>query len=107
MSTSISFGESQATVQVATNRGWIDVVDWADDQSNEAYPTLMTFIDHGQCDDIPAMIGEIDRVFTDDPPDDKTVAKTLRGLRVVCEQNKEAGYVIVSDGFESGYESAE
>ena len=110
MSVTVEFGderEGQPTAQVATNRGWIDVADWADEVGNDAnarYPELMQLIDHGASHDLAALIENIDNAVAHDPPDDSTVRKTLKGLRANVMQNETEEYVLVSDGFASGYE---
>lgn len=105
MSVSIEFGDErkgQPCVQVATNRGWVDVADWADELENETYPNLLHLIDHGSCDDLAGLIEDIDGALQNDEPDDETVAETLRGLRAAVKQNEGEPYVIVGDGFDSG-----
>ena len=84
MSISIDFGDErpdQPTMQIATNRGWQDVVNWADGLKNEDYPDLLYFIDHCESLEIKGMISDIDKALKQDKPDDHTVVKTLRGLR--------------------------
>lgn len=105
MSVTIEFGderEGQPVAQVATNRGWVDVADWADDLENETYPNLLHLIDHGECDDLAGLIDDIDSAIAHDRPKDDAVAKTLRGLRAVVAQNQTEAYVIIGDGFHSG-----
>lgn len=107
MSQTIEFADSGTAVQVATNRGWADVLDWADGLENETYQNLLYLIDHGECDDLAGLIDDIDTALAhDDRPDDRTVVKTLRGLRAAVHRCVDAGdfYVVVSDGFESGYD---
>ena len=104
MSQTITFGEEAANVQVATNRGWMDVVDWADGLENDTYPNLLHLIDHGECDDLAGLIDDIDTAIAHDKPDDRTILKTLRGLRAAVHQYQGEPYVIVSDGFHSGFE---
>lgn len=106
MSTTIEFGDGGKQVQVATNKGWIDVADWADDlgsRANETYPELMHLIDHGESHDMAALVENIDNALANDPPDDDDVRETLAGLRAAVKQNEGEGYAVVSDGFESGY----
>lgn len=111
MSVVIDFGDKGSqwpSVQVATNRGWSDVADWANDlgnRANETYPNLMHLIDHGDCDELEGLVADIDGALAHDRPDDATVVKTLRGLRAAVKQSEDAPYVLVSDGFESGHDA--
>lgn len=107
MSATISFGDDEIEVQVASNRGWIDVADWVEGLPHNAayYPTLLAFVEHGECADIPAMISEIKQVLSgNDHPEEKSVASTLEGLRDFCKKYESHRYFIMTDGFHSGYE---
>ena len=109
MSTLLVFGDERPgrpELQIATNRGWIDVGAWADglgNQANELYPELMQLVDHGESHDLKALKTNIDSAMRNDGPSDATVATTLKGLRDVVESNIKEEYALVSDGFFSGY----
>lgn len=106
MSVTIEFGdEGGPSVQVATNRGWEDVGEWADEllDGNETYPELMHLIDHGDSEDLPALVENIDNALANDPPDDESVAETLSGLRSAVKRNESSEYALIGDGFESGF----
>jgi hypothetical protein len=110
MSVTIEFGdeiEGQPTAQIATNKGWEDVRSWANGLGNKAnkdYPELMRLIDHGESHDLGILVKNIDAALAKNKPKDSTVASTLSGLRDVVKKNQREEYVVVSDGFFSGYE---
>jgi len=109
MSVTIEFGdeiEGQPTAQIATNKGWVDVADWADSLGNKAnkdYPELMRLIDHGESHDLKLLIANIDSAVAKNKPQDSSVASTLTGLRDTVKKYEREQYVVVSDGFFSGY----
>jgi hypothetical protein len=110
MSVTIEFGDErkgQPVAQVATNKGWIDLADWLESLDGDAYPELAGLVQEGDCQDLDGLINDIDRPLDDDPPSDPSVAKTLEDLRSVVAKHKDEPYVIVSDGFASGYEDEE
>ncbi len=109
MSTIIVFGDERPgrpEVQVATNHGWIEVRDWADalgNQANKDYPELMQLIDHGASHDLAVLLKNLDAALKADKPDDQNVTTTLSGLLDIVNLNRTQEYVLVSDGFFSGY----
>jgi hypothetical protein len=109
MSVSIAFGDGPegapgTEVQVATNKGWSDVVDWVEGLDPETYPELTLLTAAGECGDLPGLVAEIEDALRDDAPEDESVATTLAGLAEAVKARQDQPYVIVSDGFYSGYE---
>jgi hypothetical protein len=107
MSVCIEFGderEGQPVLQVGTNKGWDDVCDWAEQQDPDEYPELLTLALLGESTDISAMIVELNTILAGDEMDDHRLRTTLEGLRDALVAHEDEDYVIVGDGFHSGYD---
>lgn len=98
MSISADFGDDEAgnSVQIATNRGWQDVIDWADDLDNLRYPALLSLIDHGFSEDIEDVIADIQKALEQDPPHGD-INDTLDNLIDVLSKNKSEGIVVITN----------
>ena len=106
MSYTLDFGADapdQPSVQVATNRGWADLSEWADGLDAGKYPALMHLVDHGWEDDLPAVAADIEKALAEDRPEGD-VADTLEGIAKAIRENEKAGFVVVSAGTPTGDE---
>jgi hypothetical protein len=104
MSVCLDFGDDrkdQPSVQVATNRGWADVVEWAEDEGEDAYPALFGLLEHGVSEELVEIASEIGSILEDDPPV-TDVAHTLQAIADAIEEHKDEGIVVVSSQFQSG-----
>jgi hypothetical protein len=109
MSVCIEFGDGPdgapgTSVQVATNWGWRDVRNWVERLDADAYPELTSLVNEGESGDLPRLVAEIEDALRDDAPEDESVATTLAGLAEAVKARQDQPYVIVGDGFYSGYE---
>lgn len=98
MSVCLDFGDDrpgQPSVQVATNRGWADVIDWASEHEPDTYPALFGLLEFGVSDELEGIVGEVRGLLESEPPA-TDVADTLAGLADAVEQHKGDGIVVVS-----------
>lgn len=104
MSVCLDFGDDrddQPSVQVATNRGWSDVLDWAAEHEPDAYPALFGLLQHGVSEELAAIVEEIEGVLDRDRPD-SDVADTLGTIADAVADHVDDGIAVVSSQFQSG-----
>lgn len=104
MSVSLDFGDDgpgQPSGQVATNLGWSELLDWAQEHEPDAYPALFGLLLHGVSEELDEIMDEIKSILEDDPPA-TDVADTLHGMMELIEKHKDEGIAVVSGQYQSG-----
>lgn len=97
MSVYISFDESTGD-QIASNRGWSDVLNWAEDTTKLKVAQLMEF---GYCTQPDVLASQLREHLALVPPIAEGLASTLSELIRQLEANSSAEAVFINDGMRS------
>ncbi len=101
MSVTMLFGDDQISEQVATNRGWVDFLDWItddeDDEMLERCPVLLALAEHHECTDLAGLTKEIDELVKSGDVEDETIKSTLIGIAGFAKKYKAERYAIIGE----------
>ena len=87
--------DTDEAIQVATTKGWGDVIRWIDGLDAESSPELAHLAQEGWTDKLKALADQIEGGLKDQPPS-PSVASTLTDLITFLRANKDAESVMIS-----------
>ena len=86
--------------QVATIKGWSDLIDWADSLD---YPELAHLAEHGFSEKLSTLADEIGAAITESNPR-PDIETTARGIEEICRANPDAKILVVTDGTDDDFD---
>lgn len=105
MSYSIQIGES-GFEQLASNAGYAAFGHWVDSLDHKKYGQLVHLYEHGWCQNLDDLAGQLDAALSDDGPKITDVKSTAEGLQeILHDRPKDAIVATVTDGFGEGENS--
>lgn len=98
MSLYATFDETPG-VQIASNRGWSDLVGWTDELDIENYETLIHLTDYGWTNNLSYLLQEIRKAVEKHAPTAEGLDKTIADLVELIDANKDKEAIFITDGF--------
>lgn len=95
--TMAAYAGTRHVADVATNRGWRDVVAYIRKTDVRVYPNAHHLIEFGWHQFVPETIQELDAITKQHPPK-QSVDRTIQGLLAILRAHTKAAAVVISDG---------
>jgi hypothetical protein len=85
-------------IQIASNEGYGDFGDWVDGLDLKKYGELVHLYEHGWCQDVADLIGQVDAAIKDDAPKSADVMDVAKTLQQFLDGEQDATVVTITDG---------
>lgn len=90
--------DDEPAEEFCTNRGWSEVVKWAETLNLSSYPNLAHLAEYGYCSIPYDLCDEIKKAIRTNPPAVPQVLSTLRNLRKLAKSAAETATIMITDG---------
>jgi hypothetical protein len=90
------FDEAGECIQLASNTGWSEFIDWV--ETLDGYKRLSQLVDEANCEDIAGLRDELESCLEDEPPENKDVLDVAHQVIHAIDAGGKAEIMLITSG---------